>query len=144
MLHNIVLHNEEVWSNTISSSSEASGVNHIIFNEGAARVENMLLHCTYELCNYISYQVEMVRAWSTDQFTGSITTVARHAGVSILLQLLSCGVLVTRFLHKQWHVTNHMSPGSVRVGYVPKNVKIISFCRITSPFCYYIHSLLWK
>ena len=27
---NIVLHNEEVWSNTIYSSNEASGVNHII------------------------------------------------------------------------------------------------------------------
>ena len=40
----------------------------------------MLLFCTYELSNYISYQVEMVRA-------GSITTVAQHSGVSLLLQL---------------------------------------------------------
>ena len=47
----------------------------------------MLLLCTSELCNYISYQVEMVRARSTDQFTGSITIVARHVGVSQLLQL---------------------------------------------------------
>ena len=30
------------------------------------------------LCNYISYQLEMVRAHSTNQFIGSITTVARH------------------------------------------------------------------
>ena len=47
----------------------------------------MLLLCTYELCNYISYQVEMVRAQSTDQLTGSTTTVARHACVSLLPQL---------------------------------------------------------
>ena len=47
----------------------------------------MVLPCTSELCNYISYQVEVVRAQSTDQFTGSITTVARHVGVSILRQL---------------------------------------------------------
>ena len=61
-----MLHNEEVWSNTIYSSSEASGVNNIIhrrlrwmicFNESAARVENMVLVLllpipfTYELCN---------------------------------------------------------------------------------------------
>ena len=42
--------------------------------------ENILLLCTYELSNYIRYQVEMVRV-------GSITTVARHAGVSLPLQL---------------------------------------------------------
>ena len=47
----------------------------------------MVLPCTSELCNYISYQVEMVRAQSTNQFIGSITTVARHVGVSILPQL---------------------------------------------------------
>ena len=46
----------------------------------------MVLPCSSELCNYISYQVEMVRAQSTNQFIGSITTVARHIGVSILLQ----------------------------------------------------------
>ena len=40
----------------------------------------MLLLCTYELCNYISFQVKMVRA-------GSITAVARHSGLSLLLQL---------------------------------------------------------
>ena len=71
----------------------------------------MVLPCTSELCNYISYQVEMVRAQSPNQFTGSITTVARHVGVSILPQVttvLSCGVLVTRFLRKQWHVTSHV------------------------------------
>ena len=44
----------------------------------------MVLPCTSELCSYISYQVEMVRAQSTNQFIGSITTVARHASVSIL------------------------------------------------------------
>ena len=82
-----MLQNEEVCGNTIYSSSEASGVNHIIFNEGEARVQNMVLPCTSELCNYISYQVEMVRAQSTNQFIGSITTVARHVGVSILPQL---------------------------------------------------------
>ena len=47
----------------------------------------MVLPCTSELCNYISYQVENVRAQSTNQFIGSITTVARHVGVSILSQL---------------------------------------------------------
>ena len=41
----------------------------------------MVLSCTSELCNYISYQVEMVRAQSTNQFIGSITTVARHVGM---------------------------------------------------------------
>ena len=39
------------------------------------------------LGNYISYQVEMVRAQSTNHFIGSITTVARHVGMSLLLQL---------------------------------------------------------
>ena len=82
-----MLQNEEVCGNTIYSSSEASGVNHIIFNEGEARVENMVLPCTSELCNYISYQVEMVRY--------------SH-------NVLSYGVLVTRFLRKQWHVTSHV------------------------------------
>ena len=43
----------------------------------------MVLPCTSELCNYISYQVETVRSQSTNQFIGSITTVARHVGVSI-------------------------------------------------------------
>ena len=43
-----MLQNEEVCGNTIYSSSEA-------------RVENMVLPCTSELYNYISYQVEMVR-----------------------------------------------------------------------------------
>ena len=37
----------------------------------------MVIPCTSELCNYISYQVEMV-ARPTNQFIGSITTVARH------------------------------------------------------------------
>ena len=41
----------------------------------------MLLLCTYELSNYIRYQVEMVRA-------GSITTV-----VTTATTVLSCGVL---------------------------------------------------
>ena len=36
---------------------------------------------------YISYQVEMVCSQSTNQFIGSITTVAQHVGVSILPQL---------------------------------------------------------
>ena len=40
----------------------------ICFQEGETRVENMVLPCTSELCNYISYQVEMVRAQSTNQF----------------------------------------------------------------------------
>ena len=71
----------------------------------------MLLLCTSELCNYISYHVEMVRARSTDQFIGSITTVAQHGGVSLVTTpttVLSCGVLVTRFLRKQWHVTSYV------------------------------------
>ena len=59
----------------------------ICFQRGKTRVENIVLPCTSELCNYISYQVEMVRAQSTNQFIGSITTVARHVGVSILPQL---------------------------------------------------------
>ena len=53
-----MLQNEEVCGNSIYSSSEASGVNH----EDEARVESMVLPRTSELCNYISYQVEMVRA----------------------------------------------------------------------------------
>ena len=117
-----MLHNEEVWSNTIYSSSEASGVNHIIFNEGAARVENMLLPYTYELCNYVSYHVEMIRAQSTNQFIVSITTVARHAGVSLVTTpttVLSCGVLVTRFLRKQWHVTSHVFEVAWELGVFP-------------------------
>ena len=69
-----MLQNEEVCGNTIYSSSEA-------------RVENMVLPCTSELCNYISYQVEMVRY--------------SH-------NVLSYGVLMTRFLRKQWHVTSHV------------------------------------
>ena len=32
----------------------------------------MLLLCTYELCNYISYQVQMVRARSTDSLEVSL------------------------------------------------------------------------
>ena len=79
-----MLQNEEVCGNTIYSSSEASGVNHIIFNEGEARVENMVLPCTSELCNYICYQVEMVR-YSHNCFviwrprdTISAQTMARH------------------------------------------------------------------
>ena len=53
-------------------------------NEGKARVENMILPCTSELCNYISYQVEMVR-YSHNCFviwrpidTISAQTMARH------------------------------------------------------------------
>ena len=82
----------------IYSSSEASGVNHIIFNEGEARVENMVLPCNSELCNNISYQVEMVRSQSTNQFIGSITPTT----------VLSCGVLVTQFLRKQRQVTSYV------------------------------------
>ena len=61
-----MLQNEEVCGNTIYSSSEASGVSHIIHRSRRlrwimicfARVENTVLLCTYELCNCISYQVE--------------------------------------------------------------------------------------
>ena len=74
MHYNILLQNEEVCGNTIYSPSEA-------------RVENMVLPCTSELCNYIGYQVEMVCAQSTNQFIGSISTVARYVGVSILPQM---------------------------------------------------------
>ena len=51
-----MLQNEEVCDNTICSSSEASGVDHIIhrslmwlmivFDEGESRVENIVLPCT--------------------------------------------------------------------------------------------------
>ena len=44
----------------------------ICFNEGEARVENMVLPCTSESCNYICYQVEMVRAQSNNQFIGGM------------------------------------------------------------------------
>ena len=67
-----MLQNEEVCGNTIYSSSEASGV------------ENMVLPRTSELCNYISYQVEMVR-YSNNCFviwrprdTISAQTMARY------------------------------------------------------------------
>ena len=54
----------------------------------ASQSERVLTRCFYVKVAYLSYgeysyQVEMVRA-------------------------LSCGVLVTRFLHKQWHVTSHV------------------------------------
>ena len=66
-----MLQNEEVCGSTIYSSSEA-------------RVENMVLPCTSELCNYISYQVEMVRYFHNcfviwrPRDTISAQTMARH------------------------------------------------------------------
>ena len=61
-----MLQNEEVCGITIYSSSEASGVDHIIHRSRRLRwimicFENMVLPRTSELCSYISYQVEMVR-----------------------------------------------------------------------------------
>ena len=38
----------------------------------------MVLPCTSELCNYISYQVEMVRAQSTNQWIVGVLT-RQHA-----------------------------------------------------------------
>ena len=86
---NIVLHNEEVWSNTIYSSSEASGLNHIIhlslrlrwimicFQRGRnpSRKHAVTLHLWVM---YISYQVEMLRERSTDQFTVSHVASSWH------------------------------------------------------------------
>ena len=63
---------------------------HIAISPGQVRCTSTFfaaMPCTSELCNYISYQVEMVRY--------------SH-------NVLSYGVLVTRFLHKQWHVTSHV------------------------------------
>ena len=61
-----MLQNKEVCGNTIYSSSEASGVNHIIHRCAAC--------------------------WRVNTPTN----------------VLSCSVLVTRFLRKQWHVTSHV------------------------------------
>ena len=76
-----MLQNEEVCGNTIYSSSEASGVNNDLFYKS---LPCMVLPCTSELCNYISYQVEMVR-YSHNCFviwrpcdTISAQTMARH------------------------------------------------------------------
>ena len=49
-----------------TTRAKAEVINLFVFNEGEARVENMVLPCTSELCNYISYQVEMVCTQSTN------------------------------------------------------------------------------
>ena len=81
-----MLQNEEVCGNTIYSSSEARGVNNDLFST-RAKPELKTWYCHALLSYVISYQVEMVRAQSTNHFIGSITTVAWHVGVSILPKL---------------------------------------------------------
>ena len=80
-----MLQNEEVCGNTIYSS----GVNNDLFlTRAKPELKTLYYHALLSyVTKKISYQVEMVRAQSTNQFIGSITTVARHVGVAILPQL---------------------------------------------------------
>ena len=90
----------------------------------------MVLPCTSELCNYISYQVEMVRAQSTNQFIGSITTVARHV-----------------FVRKQWHVTSHVSEVAwmlAVLSFSHVQIEIVSFCTVNCAIILLLHSKLCK
>ena len=106
----IMLQNEEVCGCTIYSSSEASEVNHIIhlslwlrwimicFQRGRSSSWKHGIPCTSELCNYISYQVEMVRAQST-------IISSLEASLPLFSACLHCVILPQLFCHvaSSWH-----------------------------------------
>ena len=48
-----------------------------VFNEGVARVENMLLLCTYELCNDVIYRVKQNATIVTVRSYSCYLTIAR-------------------------------------------------------------------
>ena len=86
----------------------------------------MVLPCTSELCNYISYQVEMVRY--------------SH-------NVMSYGVLVTRFLRKQWHVTSHVFEVMLELAVLSFShvqIEIISFCTVNCAIILLLNSKLCK
>ena len=82
LVTNIILQNEEVCSKSHYSLKPKAEVNNDLFSTRAKpELKTWYYHAL------VSY-VEMARAQSTNQFIGSITTVTRHVGVSILPQLL--------------------------------------------------------
>ena len=141
--YHIMLHNEEVWSNTIYSSSEASGVNHIIHRSRMLRwimicfqrgrspswKHAVTLHFN-ELCNYISYHLPSRNGSRTIHWKyhcrcaacWRVTTPTTALFMWRPRDTISAQTMV-RPQSGVW--------GGVRVGYVPKTVKIISFSNTT-------------
>ena len=133
------------WNKSHYSPKPEVEVNDDLFS---TKVQPELKTCFYfALMSYVTILVTKQKWFAHDPLISSLEVSLPLRGMLACHYSYNCFVMWRpRDTISAQTMACHQSRvwGGVIVGYVPKNVKIISFCRITSPFCYYFHSKLWS